>query len=271
MTSMNTGNARSRGLNYCCQGAGPPLILLHGLFGSLSNWLAVVRWLAASFTVYALDLRNHGDSFHSDDCSFVAMAEDVRAFMSAHAWKRVTLVGHSLGGKVAMQFAAGYPQQVTCLVVVDMAPRAYAPALENIFEGLLAVDFENCATIKDVVAAMAKHIPCRMTRRFLAKNLARGRDGRLYWKINLPAVAANRREVYRAVDIHHSINHPTLFVRGADSDHITDDDNILIRRLFPRSRIVSVPHAGHFVHIDAPKAFCRILLDFLSAECTDVR
>jgi len=269
MHRKNTVDAGTRMLNCRRQGAGPPLILLHGLFGSLTNWLAVGRRLAVHFSVYAVDLRNHGDSFHSTDCSLAAMAGDVRVFMAAHGLKRATLVGHSLGGKVAMQFAASYPRQVTCLVVVDMAPRAYAPALEDIFDGLLAVDLKSCGTLKDVVAALAEHIPDRMTRRFLAKNLARGSDGRLYWKINLPAMAAGRREVYRAVDIDHPIGCPALFVRGEDSDHVTEDDRGPIRRLFPRSQVVSVPRAGHFVHIDAPKTFCRVLLDFLFEKCDD--
>ncbi len=250
-------------LNSWHAGSGPPLVLLHGLFASLSSWLGVARRLARDFAVYAVDLRNHGGSFHSPEFNYPAMAADVAAFLDARGLARVHLVGHSMGGKVAMQFAADFPARLARLVVVDMAPRRYPPALDTLFDAVAGLDPAAYTDRAAVVAALADRVPCLMTRRFLAKNLVRGPDGRLAWRIGLDGIDANRSGIYAEVAPGERLPHPMLLVVGGLSDYVTAADGQRMRRLFPNLRIVVVPDAGHFVHVDAPDTFCRVMRDFL--------
>lgn len=250
-------------LNSRQAGVGPSVVLLHGLFASLSSWLGVSRRLTRYFTIYAVDLRNHGDSFHSTDFNYPVMAEDLKIFLDQQKLNRAHLVGHSLGGKVAMQFAADFPQRLSRLVVVDMAPRHYPPALEDIFEAMLSLDLSQCADRATAVAALGKRIPCLMTRRFLAKNLVYGGDGRLKWRIALGDIYTNRHEIYRAVCLDRPVEHRSLFIQGGDSDYILPPDQVLIKNRFPNSRMVVVGGAGHFVHVDAPGKVSGMVLDFL--------
>ena len=260
---FDEGGAMPPILNSWHAGWGPPVVLLHGLFASFSSWLGVARRLARDFSVYAVDLRNHGGSFHSPAFSYPVMAADVAAFLDAQGLAQAHLVGHSMGGKVAMQFAADFPDRLSRLVVVDMAPRGYPPALDEIFDAVASLDPAAFTDRAQAVAALADRVPCLMTRRFLAKNLVRGPDGRLRWRIGLAGIDANRSEIYRGIDLPDALPHPALFIAGRLSDYITPSDGALIRRFFPRSETVEVADAGHFVHVDAPHAFCELVIDFL--------
>ncbi len=250
-------------LNSWHAGSGPPVVLVHGLFASFSSWLGVARRLAGDFSVYAVDLRNHGGSFHSTAFNYPVMAADVAAFLDAHGLAQAHLVGHSMGGKVAMQFAADFPGRLSRLVVVDMAPRRYPPLLDEVFDAVASLDPAPYTERAEAVAALAAHVPCLVTRRFLAKNLVRGPDGRFRWRIGLAGIDANRHEVYSGVDLRVAVAHPSLFIAGQLSDYVTPSDHDLIRRLFPRSQTVVVASAGHFVHIDAPQAFYEVVREFL--------
>ncbi len=250
-------------LNSWQAGSGPPVVLLHGLLGSLSIWLGVARRLARDFSVHALDLRNHGGSFHSMEFNYPVMAADVAAFLDARGLERVHLVGHSMGGKVAMQFAADFPGRLSRLVVVDIAPRRYPPVLDELLDAVVSLDPAAYTDRSAVVAALADRVACLTTRRFLAKNLVRGPDGRLAWRIGLAGINANRSEIYAGVASGQTLPHPALFIAGALSDYVTAADREPIQRLFPHARIVVVPGAGHFVHVDAPDTFCELVRDFL--------
>ena len=252
-----------RKLNSWHAGSGPPVVLIHGLFASFAGWLAVARRLASRFSVYAVDLRNHGDSFHSEEFSYPVMAGDLKRFLDGQGLEKVHLVGHSMGGKVAMQFAADFPRHLSRLVVVDMAPRRYPPALDELIDAVICLDPERCADRAAAVAALEARVPCLATRRFLVKNLVRGPDGRLGWRIGIEGIHANRREIYREVDLQKPVPHPALFIVGEVSDYVTPSDHALIRRLFPHSQIAVVSGAGHFVHVDAPGAFCTLVGQFL--------
>jgi pimeloyl-ACP methyl ester carboxylesterase len=252
-----------RKLNSWHAGSGPPVVLIHGLFASLSGWLVVARRLASRFSVYAVDLRNHGSSFHSAEFNYPVMAADLKRFLDGQGLARAHLVGHSMGGKVAMQFAADFPRNLSRLVVVDMTPRRYPPALDALIDAVACLDPGQYANRAAAVAALAAQVPCLTTRRFLVKNLVRGPDGRLRWRIGLAGIEANRREIYRQLDLQRPILHPSLFVVGENSDYITPSDHALIRCAFPDSQIAVVEGAGHFVQVDAPGAFCALVGEFL--------
>jgi len=191
------------------------------------------------------------------------MAADLKIFLDRQGLERAHLVGHSLGGKVAMQFAADFPRRLSRLVVVDMAPRQYPPALEDIFEAMVSLDLNQCADRSAAVAALGKQIPCLMTRRFLAKNLVCGSDGRLKWRIALDDIYANRHAIYQAVTLRGPVQHPSLFITGGDSDYVAASDHVHIKNAFPNSRMLVVRGAGHFVHVDAPRKFSTIVHQFL--------
>ena len=246
-------------------GHGPPLVLLHGLFGSLSNWLGVGRALARQFTVLAVDQRNHGRSPHAAEMSYVSMAADLAEFLDAHGYEAAHLLGHSMGGKVAMQFALSYPARVKRLVVVDMSPRAMPPQHRGVIAALLAVDPASFRSRSELDAALAGRLPDVALRRFLLKNLRAGPSGELRWQIHLAAIHANYGALMAAVQGGRPFARPTLFLRGEHSDYITAGDAGEIARLFPDAQLRTVRGAGHWVHADAPAEFASVVAEFLSA------
>jgi esterase len=250
-------------LHFRQQGHGFPLIILHGLFGSLDNWAFVSQQLSEYFQVFSVDQRNHGLSPHSSEMSYPVMAQDVNEFMDEHALPRTNLLGHSMGGKVAMQFALKYPQRVERLIIVDMAPRAYAPAHESIFRALLALKmdaFQNRAQIED---ALSVDIPELATRRFLLKGLTRNSAGTFEWKFNLKSLHEDYHFLNAATESNQPFFGPTLFIRGENSDYIREQDLAAIQNLFPASRLVTIPDASHWVHAEAPEKFQRAVTEFL--------
>jgi len=250
-------------LHFKQLGHGEPLVLLHGLFGSADNWFGVAPKLAEKFHVYTLDLRNHGLSPHSDMMDYPLMAADVEKFFTAHHLETACVIGHSMGGKVAMQFALDFPARVKKLIVVDMAPRAYAPSHDNILAALQSLDLESLQTRPQAEEALAAEIPSLNLRRFLLKNLGRDDHGKFFWKMNLRGLAKNYPRLGEVLGARTPFTGPTLFIRGGKSNYIAAADEAEIRRLFPAVDIQTIPKAGHWVHADAPDDFVRIVLDFL--------
>jgi esterase len=250
-------------LQYITYGDGYPLIILHGLFGSSENWQTLSRRFAKCYQVFALDLRNHGHSPHSDVFNYPAMVDDVREFMQAHTLSSAYLLGHSMGGKVAMQLALADPERVTKLVVVDIAPKPYPPEHDAIFDALLALQLDEYRTRKEIDQALARKLPDESLRQFLMKNLARGEDGAFHWELDLQAIYRHYGEISRGIDTSGRFERPTLFIRGARSHYITEKDAALITGLFPFSKIVTVPGVGHWVHSEARRQFARLVLAFL--------
>jgi len=252
-------------LHYEVQGQGFPLIILHGLFGSLDNWRTQSKGLAPFFKVYALDLRDHGGSPHSDVFDYPAMAEDLREFLESHEIDSAFVLGHSMGGKVAMQFATSYPERVDKLVVVDIAPRAYPPEHAEIFKALLALNLRDFQTRAEVDSALEKDISDVRVRQFLLTNLIRDTHG-LKWRMHLEALHRNYDALGQAVEPQRVFKRPVCFIRGGNSNYIQESDFAGIRDFFPRSEILTVPNAGHWVHVDAPAEFSRIVVDFLNRQ-----
>jgi len=244
--------------------SGPPLVILHGLLGANGNWHTLSRTTFREVArVYAVDQRNHGRSPHAGQIDYPTLAEDLRRFIDRQGLVPAHLMGHSMGGKTAMQAALSYPDRVDRLIVVDMAPRAYPPEHKPLLEALARIDptaYESRDSIDEV---LAEDVPSWRIRQFLLKNL--DYDGETYtWKMNLDALRTHYDELIAAIPGSRTFDGPTLFIRGEDSNYVTDDDRDEIQERFPAAELVTIDGAGHWVHADAPEAFAEVVVDFLT-------
>jgi len=244
-------------------GQGEPLILLHGLFGSSDNWYYIAQKLAAKFHVFAVDQRNHGQSPHSSEMDYPSMAADVAELLAAQRLPSAVVLGHSMGGKTAMQFALQFPDLVGKLIVADMAPRGYEMMHDKIFAALLDLNLPAFGARQQMEEVLAPAIPSLTLRRFLLKNLGRDAHGNFFWKINLRGLADNYARLRAPLAATFPFTKPTLFIRGGKSEFITMADETRIRELFPAAQIVTIPEAGHWLHADQPEEFGQLVLDFL--------
>ena len=243
-------------------GSGTPVLILHGLLGSSDNWTTVARELAEFHTVFSLDLRNHGRSFHSDHFDYPSMVEDVNRFIAQQGLKTVSLVGHSMGGKTAMQFAYHHPERLRKLVVVDIAPKAYPPQNLDAVNALFNLDLARVSKLSEADERLKASIPDTSERLSHLKNLKRGPEGTYYWQVNLEAIRNNYPFISDAVT-NGTYRKECLFIRGGESDYIqeADWDNILTN--FPLARLMTIPGAGHWVHIQARQVFVKTVRDYL--------
>lgn len=243
-------------------GEGPPLILLHGLFGQARNFGAVQKRLAARFRVLALDLRNHGASPHMPGMGYAALAADVAETLAAHGMQAAHLVGHSMGGKVAMRLALDHPELVTRLIVADIAPVDYASAFHGYIQAMLALDLVPGLTRMAAAAALTPAVTDPAVRQFLLQNLEFGAAPR--WRIGLAEIAAGLAEIERWPPTTSTYAGPTLFIAGERSDYIRPEQRDPIRALFPHARFVTLKNAGHWVHADNQDGFVGIIDAFLA-------
>ncbi|MEM1119932.1 MAG: alpha/beta fold hydrolase [Bacteroidota bacterium] len=250
-------------LNYKSFGEGYPIIILHGLFGTLDNWQTIAKKLAENYTVYLIDQRNHGRSPHSDEFNYEVMAEDLQAFMESQWIYEAHIIGHSMGGKAAMQFALNYPDMVNQLVVVDIAPKAYTGGHHAIFEALFGLDLAKVDNRKTADQLLQTKIADFGVRQFLLKNLTRKKEGGFRWKMNLPVIYQNYPRLMAAITSSDTFDHPTLFIRGGASDYVQEEDMTGINNLFPKAQLTTVENAGHWVHAVAPLALLKLVTDFL--------
>jgi len=250
-------------LHFESVGSGPVLIILHGLFGSLENWRSMTRRLGETFTVFAIDHRNHGRSPHAAEMSYGLMADDLSEFMGQQNLKSAHVLGHSMGGKTAMQFALRYPDLVDRLIIADMAPKAYRPTQKEMIDALLALDVSKFSTRKEIDLALRGPIPDVVVRQFLLKDLKKNSQGLFAWQMNLQAIADNYNSLTEGITADHSFAKPTLFLRGEKSRYIKADDEEVIHQLFPHAIIHTIEGAGHWLHVEAPEAFLRSVKDFL--------
>lgn len=251
-------------LNYKSYGQGTPLILLHGLFGSTDNWHGIATRLADQFHVVVPDLRNHGLSPHSDEITYPVMAADVAELLATLGLPSALILGHSMGGKVAMQLALTRPELVQKLIVADMSPRAYTPLHNEIIAALNSLDVASFSTRTEIEETLAGPIPSLNLRRFLLKSLGRNAAGAFEWKINLTGLARGYSNLRAAVTGPHPYTGPTLFIRGSKSEYICATGEPSIPELFPRATISTIPDAGHWLHADNPEEFTRLVREFLS-------
>lgn len=249
-------------------GQGKPLIILHGLFGMSDNWNSLARQFSENdFHVFALDLRNHGQSFHSDVFNYDAMSEDVIQFISSEGLEKVNIIGHSMGGKVAMLLACLNENLIEKLIVADIAPRYYPPHHQDVLAAIHAVKLSECKTRNDAEEMMLPFENSSGVRQFLLKNLfwkeERG-EKKLSWRFNLSAIEENIENVGEALPALATFSHPTLFLRGEKSNYISDNDSEDIVSHFPNSEIETIKNAGHWLHADQPSDFFKSCLIFLN-------
>ncbi|MBL6077370.1 alpha/beta fold hydrolase [Belnapia sp. T18] len=249
-------------LNLVEAGDGPPVILLHGLFGSAQNWGAVQRHLAARHRVLALDLRNHGASGRSSAMDYPTMAADVAETMRAMGAAPTAVIGHSMGGKVAMALALAEPALVARLVVVDIAPIAYPPALRPYVEAMQAIPLRSGLTRRDADAALAAAVPEPGIRAFLVQNL-RMQDDPPRWRLGLDELAAAMPVLEGFPDLPGRYEGPTLVINGERSSYIRPDSHPRFGALFPAARFATVPGVGHWVHAESPSSFLALIGPFL--------
>ncbi|HAJ98417.1 MAG TPA: alpha/beta hydrolase [Bacteroidales bacterium] len=256
-------------LHYKVLGSGSVLVILHGLFGMSDNFVSIANALLATHKVYLPDLRNHGQSPHHSDVSYKAMSNDLAAFFKEHQIEKAHLLGHSMGGKVAMQFAYEYPKKVDRLIVADMSPAARNASQQHIevlqaMTKIKAGDYSSRAQIEQEIS---KFVNSSKLKNLILKNLQRNPDGSFRWRINLDAMSNNLHEVFKAIDYHGWVcPNPALFLAGEFSDYIQEPDCELIRQMFSRVAFATVQGASHWLHADNPKAFAEEVAKFLSME-----
>ena len=243
-------------------GTGQPLIILHGMLGTLDNWHTLSKRFAASYRVLAADLRNHGRSPHSNTLTYAAMAEDVLELMDNQQLDSSHVIGHSMGGKVGMTLALSNPTRVSKLIVVDIAPRSYRRSHDELLDALMSVNLSLFQSRQQVDETLAARIPDRAIRLFLLKNLARDGSGSFFWKADLTTISKSDAELSTEIDAPAPFLKPTLFIKGKRSDYIVDSDTPSIHRLFPNTRIVSID-AGHWIHAESPALFADVVQEFL--------
>jgi esterase len=243
------------------QGSGPPLVCLHGLLGSGRNWVGIASALESRFDVLLPDLRNHGTSPWSDEVDYPRMAADVTTLLDRLGLGRVHLLGHSMGGKVAMVLALTAPERVDHLVVADIAPVPYPPGLEAYVDAMLAVDLAQVTRRDQADAALAPSVPEPGIRSFLLQNLER-REGRFAWRPNLEALRAAMPVIRSFPDLTaiSPFAGPCCFIHGARSDYVRDQHLPVIQRLFPTATLHTIQGAGHWLHAERPQDFLDTLL-----------
>lgn len=239
-----------------------PLIIIHGLYGSAANFRGLAKIYSNDFNVYCLDLRNHGNSPHSNEITYSLMAADVVEFMDEQGLDHAHILGHSMGGKTAMQLALNHPERIDKLVLGDIAPVLYPHHHETIFEGLLAMPLAEIGSRGEADKMLSKHVEEAGVRMFLLTNLKRADDGNFAWRINLSALISEYDHIAAAPE-GISYDGETLFIRGDLSDYVADEYVPEIMEIFPNAKIETIDDCGHWLHSEKPKEFSEILLRFL--------
>jgi len=252
-------------LNYKKLGEGPALIIVHGLYGSLDNWLSIAKELSKNFEVFLIDQRNHGHSPHADSHTYSDLKNDLLEFMDDQQIDKAILLGHSMGGKTVMFFAVDHPERVNSLLVVDIAPKNYSKISdytpqtinhEHIVSVILNIDLSSFKSRTEINLELSKHITNEKVRQFLLKNLKRNDDKSFGWKLNIETISAYLPQIMDGINENSFrkgngiTGFPVLFIRGEDSNYICDNDHKQIRTIFPYAEITSIPKAGHWVHAE---------------------
>ena len=245
-------------------GEGTPLIILHGFMGMGDNWKTLGnRFAEEGYQVHLVDQRNHGRSFHSDDFTYEAMANDLLEYINHYKLKTISLLGHSMGGKTAMQFACENSHRVHKLLVADIGPKAYPQHHQDILKALSLLDFNTLKTRKEADELLSRFIKDLGTRQFLLKNLYWVEKGVLGLRVNLEVVTREIAEVGKSLNQSFVFEKETLFLRGSKSGYIEDVDELMILKQFPKSKIVTVSNSGHWLHAENPNEFYQFVMNFL--------
>lgn len=249
-------------LNYQIDGAGEPLIILHGLFGSLTNWGTQAKLLANNFKVISVDLRNHGSSPHTTTMTYASMVEDIHTLMQHLQLAKANFLGHSMGGKVAMQLALSLPDYIDKLIVVDIAPVVYPAHHDDIFTGLFAIELDTIKSRSDADMQLSKWVPEPSVRTFLLKNLYRTKEGSFAWRMNLDTLYKQYAEINVAPE-GKAYPKDVLFIKGDSSNYLIANYKESVLASFPKARYKIIKKSGHWPHAEQPAAFLDTVKDFL--------
>jgi esterase len=243
-------------------GSGSPIIILHGLFGSSDNWLTQAKLLSPHYKIYTVDQRNHGQSPHDDAFDYVSMVDDLLEFINDNKISDPVIIGHSMGGKAAMNFALAHGDKISKLVVVDIAPRYYDLEHYTILKGLKAIPISTLASRNEADDILSGFVPESDVRQFLLKNLQRKAEGGFSWRINLPIIDQKLANI--GVDLQFSgvFDKPSLFIKGAKSKYVADEDRVRIKQVSPKSSLVTMD-TGHWVQAEKPQEFVDVILQWL--------
>lgn len=262
-------------LFYRKEGSGSPLVVVHGLYGSSDNWMNIGKRLAEKHTVYMIDQRNHGRSPFAGSHTFDDMRDDLLEFFEQHKIEKATLLGHSMGGKAAMWFAADFPEKIEKLVIADIAPKDYLQLKENsqyylhqnILLAMQEIDFSLVKSRNDVDDFMAEKIDDERIRQFLLKNVEKNKKTKQYqWRVNAEVLYDHLDEIVGGVNKNWLDDripitaYPVIFIRGLRSKYIQDEDKELIKEIYPDATVVDIPEAGHWLHAEKPKEFMKAVM-----------
>ena len=268
-------------LFYREEGEGFPVVIIHGLYGSSDNWLTVAKKLSSSYRVYIIDQRNHGRSPNSEEHNYEALTNDLGEFFADRRIDKAIVIGHSMGGKTAMSFAADFPEHIEKLVIVDIAPKNYFLLNEesqyylhnNILRAMLEIDFSKIDSRKQIENFLNERIDGSQVVLFLLKSIHRNKETNQFeWRLNAPVLYENLDEIISGVNAHWFddrlpiYNYPVMFLKGANSNYILAEDFPSILRIYPEAKIVEIPDAGHWLHAEQPQLFMDAIWNFLKTS-----
>lgn len=247
-------------------GKGQPFIILHGFLGMSDNWKTLgTKYSENGFEVHLIDQRNHGKSFHSAEFNYDVLSDDISNYMDHHHIKAACVMGHSMGGKTAMQLATSHPERVSKLIVADIAPKFYPPHHDFIFNGLSKLDLDEISDRREADDELSKHIKDKGIRQFLLKNLYWVEKGKLGFRFNFDVLKNKMEEIGENILPNAVYDGPTLFLRGDRSEYIQPNDFAEIKRHFPKAEIETIDKAGHWLHAENPKQFFEKSFKFLNS------
>ncbi|MBZ0245524.1 MAG: alpha/beta fold hydrolase [Cyclobacteriaceae bacterium] len=244
-------------------GQGSPLIILHGLFGSSDNWYSLSKIFAEKYKVYVVDQRNHGQSPHDSEHNYKALTDDLNTFIEDHKIEKPIIIGHSMGGKTAMNFAIRFPEKLSKLIIVDIVPKAYPVHHDSILEGLTAIALNQLESRGQADEILSQYVPEPAVRQFLLKNLARDKDQSFEWRINIPTLEAHIDDMGAALQYEGKFEGSALFIVGAQSKYFEPGDDVVIKSYFPKAEIATL-NTGHWVQAENPKEFMETVYNFVN-------
>jgi len=270
MTQQNSSTLNRLELNYQQLGQGEHIVLIHGLFGSLENLNMVAKHLSQHYCVTSIDVRNHGNSFHKAGMSYEELAQDVIALLDNLAIESCHILGHSMGGKIAMKIALSSPNKVKKLIVADIAPVKYPAHHLTIIKGLQALDLTTITKRKDADEQLASYVETPSVRQFLLRNIAINDQGKFAFKCNLNNIDQGYQQIMQGFEVSKDNNNQvftgdTLFIKGGDSDYILSEHQKTIVTLFPNAKAKIIQGTGHWLHAEKTVAFNKIVVDFLAS------
>ncbi|XQW86252.1 alpha/beta fold hydrolase [Thalassotalea piscium] len=250
-------------LNYQQQGSGQDIVLIHGLLGSLENLNMVARGLKDNYRVTSVDVRNHGGSFHKNAMAYAELAQDIIELLDHLNITQCAVLGHSMGGKIAMEIALSFPERVTQLIVADISPVPYPGHHQQILAGLKSIDLNAITSRKEADAQLTPYVKEAGVRQFLLRNLT-SVSGKWQFKCNLDNIINCYPQIIMGYEGNHQFNGPTLFIKGSESDYILPKYRERIIELFPNSQAKIIQGTGHWLHSEKSNVFNKIVLDFLN-------